>query len=202
MRTSRKPHPLLNAVVPHLLQSIGMAGLRLGYAMGPTVDSIAPLSGLAFVIAPLSKSHPNAWISNAPSAGRWSQIGPEATRQTSSEKDVVFPSQRAFVSHEADGTWWRNAMAGLGIGIRAGPRTTERRHSISCPSEPDTARVQRAIITIQRPEAILFDLDGVLADVSESTEQPFDSRPPIWGGHIPEDIEAVKAKAVPTMTGW
>lgn len=196
---------LPNAVVFRTFsKASGMAGLRLGYAMGParwiqllrSVGLPYPVSAPALQIASKCLD-----FNDAPSA---SVDGLKSARkqlsQTLEQEGIqVFPSQGNFVfARGLDGTWWRNAMAGLGIGIRAWPGGEQLGDAIriSCPSEPmDTARVQRAIITIQRPEAILFDLDGVLADVSESYRAAIRLTAAHFGVVLsPGDIEAVKAK--------
>ena len=78
-------------------------------------------------------------------------------------------SQGNFVFGECGDTlWWRDALAGLGVAIRAWPN--DRPPScirVSCPG-CTKIKVIRTIRTVSKPEAILFDIDGVLIDVRES----------------------------------
>jgi HAD superfamily hydrolase (TIGR01548 family) len=85
------------------------------------------------------------------------------------------PSQANFVTTRCrDSRWMRDAMAGLGIGVRyfadrPGLETSVR---VTCPGDAATyERLEAALRTVLRPEAILLDMDGVLADVSGSYRQ-------------------------------
>ena len=67
--------------------------------------------------------------------------------------------------------WIRDALAGVGISVRAWPQHAELNNSlrVTCPGNSiDQNRLIQSLETALRPEAILFDLDGVIADVSES----------------------------------
>lgn len=76
-------------------------------------------------------------------------------------------SQADFVCTDSPrATWLRDALAGLGIAVRSLPGGRVR---IVAPlDETAMRRLEGAIATAMRPEAICFDLDGVLADVSRS----------------------------------
>ena len=82
------------------------------------------------------------------------------------------PSQGNFVFVRADNArWWRDGLAGLGIGVRAWTEKPTLRNALrlTCPGDADDfARLEKALRTIAQPEAILFDIDGVLVDVDES----------------------------------
>ena len=88
-------------------------------------------------------------------------------------------------------------MAGLGIGIRAWPNHPQLDNGIrvSCPtSRTDTDRVCFAIQTIAKPQALLFDMDGVIADVSKSYRQAIIQTAQYFGVRITaQDIERIKA---------
>lgn len=61
-----------------------------------------------------------------------------------------------------DPSWLRDALAGLGIAVRAFSAGVR----IAVPGDaPVFARLQRAVQAALRPAAILLDLDGVLADI-------------------------------------
>lgn len=92
---------------------------------------------------------------------------------------VVEPSQASFVLARATGPggpnrarFLREGLASLGIATRGfdGARAPEVR--IGCPGRASAfSRLQRALDTTLAPEALLLDLDGVLADVSLSYRQ-------------------------------
>jgi HAD superfamily hydrolase (TIGR01548 family) len=70
-----------------------------------------------------------------------------------------------------DATWVADALAGLGIGVRRFPQRPGLSDSlrITCPGEADSFdRLSNALETALAPEALLFDVDGVLVDVSAS----------------------------------
>ena len=81
----------------------------------------------------------------------------------------ALPSQGNFVfANVKDGIWVRDGMGSLGIGIRAWQNNTTAIR-VSCPPKrSDTARVCSALRTVLMPKAMLFDMDGVIADVSKS----------------------------------
>ena len=195
---------LPNAVVFRTFsKASGMAGLRLGYAMG-AVRWIRVLraAGLPYPVSAPSLAIGHATVDATPetssSVEGIKQSRAELTRALHDEGIPVFPSQGNFVFMRGlDGTWWRDAMAGLGIGIRAWPNSPELADAIriSCPSNPAAVqRVCHAISTIRQPEAILFDLDGVLADVSASYREAIRQTAAHFGVCLsPNDIERIKA---------
>ena len=64
----------------------------------------------------------------------------------------------------------RDGLAGLGISVRAFPddRLLSDALRITCPPAGQIERLIGALNTVMAPEALLFDLDGVLADVGNS----------------------------------
>ena len=82
------------------------------------------------------------------------------------------PSQASFVAARfADAAWVRTAMAALGIAIRGFPGRGELDGWLRTTLPGDDAafvRLADGFRTVLRPEALLFDLDGVIADESES----------------------------------
>jgi HAD superfamily hydrolase (TIGR01548 family) len=84
----------------------------------------------------------------------------------------LWPSQANFVLVElADAAWVWEALAGLGIAVRRFPgrQGLEQSLRIACPGNAaDFARLQHALLAVLEPQALLFDMDGVLADVTGS----------------------------------
>ena len=84
----------------------------------------------------------------------------------------VVPCQGNFVlAHGVASQWLTAAMASLGIAIRrfVDQPLLHDAVRIALPAESQSyARLQRALATVLKPKALLFDMDGVLADVSQS----------------------------------
>ncbi|MEO0478296.1 MAG: aminotransferase class I/II-fold pyridoxal phosphate-dependent enzyme [Planctomycetota bacterium] len=82
------------------------------------------------------------------------------------------PTEANFVlARTVDAPFVTDAMAALGIAIRRFPDRPELRDAVRIGLPADErkfAYLQRSLESVLRPEAILFDLDGVLADVSQS----------------------------------
>lgn len=118
------------------------------------------------------------------------QLARHGLETTTSEGNFVF-------ARTDDSVWMRDAMAGMGILIRAFPghELLDDAIRISCPGDPDDfERLEHALETIFDPQAILFDLDGVLADVSESYRRSIIETVEAFGGEVTrEQIAAMKA---------
>ncbi len=165
-------------VLRTLSKAWGLAGLRVGYALGPpevlrclrAAGNPYPVAGpsLAVAAAVLEQGEelPRAQArriatERARLAERLTALGwsPEA-------------GQANFVlARGRDPLWLRDALAGLGVAVRAFPGRPRLEDAVrvTCPgAESDLARLLEALDTALAPEALLLDLDGVLADVSAS----------------------------------
>src|SRR6185369_5530609 len=108
------------------------------------------------------------------------------------------PSQANFVlARFVRSSWVWEALAGLGIAVRIFPETATLAGylRITCPGRAqEFERLAAALRTILAPEALLFDLDGVLADVSGSYRQAILDTTLSFGASLaPGDIERMKA---------
>jgi len=195
---------LPNAIgVRTLSKAWGLAGLRVGYAFGPKhmIDWLRAAGG------PFPVSAPAAAI-----AARWLDVGEsvvrtniEAVKRTRGRLERaceslgarVLPSQANFIAAEVpDAGWFRDALAGLGISVRAWPQrpACENLVRITAPlTDQDAERVERAAQAALNPSAILFDLDGVLADVSRSYRAAIVQTAGAFGITVtPDDVRAAK----------
>ncbi len=157
----------------------GLAGCRVGYALAaPRVAAILRNAGNPYPVA-------------APSAGialRRLEAGGEAMRlhvrtvRSERRRLAAWLEQRGVPSQPSQGNFVlaelgrraafvRRGLAALGVLVRAFPHRAEIAGAlrISLPGD-ETAfeRLLRALATVLEPQALLFDLDGVLADVEES----------------------------------
>ncbi len=168
-----------NAVaIRTLSKAWGLAGLRVGYAVGPTaVIGWMRAAGLPYAVARPSLSLAQAWLEKGHAAvgdfisrvRHERRAMEEVLRETGARP---LPSQANFVTALVDDPRrLQDALAGLGIGVRAFHDNPWLKNAvrISCPgNEEEFSRLRHALLTAHSPEALLFDMDGVLVDVSRS----------------------------------
>jgi HAD superfamily hydrolase (TIGR01548 family) len=96
-----------------------------------------------------------------------------------------------------DSAWVRRALVSLGIGVRPfeGRGELERWLRITVPGDGDAfARLEDGLRTVLAPAALLFDLDGVLADVSGSYREAIRRTASSFGVELePADIARAKS---------
>ena len=170
---------LPNAVVMRTMSKAwGLAGLRVGFAMGPPelIDCLRvagqpyAVSGPSLVLAAARLDH------GQPDVDRYV----ERVRKERRELETLLsrhgvnphPSQGNFVfGRSSKSLWVRDALAGLGIAVRVWPGHPELDETvrISCPGDAALfARLTHALSAAFAPQALILDMDGVLADVSQS----------------------------------
>lgn len=185
-------------------KAFGLAGLRVGYVLGQkkwitllrSVGLPYPVSQTALHLAKASLRFGEERKKTIANLIAFRQ----AIANSCFDAQIqTRPSQGNFVfARVSDGMWWRDAMAGLGIGIRAWPNHPSLKNAIriSCPATTkDTERVCFAIQTIAKPQAVIFDMDGVIADVSQSYRTAIIQTAASFGVRVTaQDIERVKAR--------
>jgi len=155
----------------------GAAGLRVGYAIG---DSRV-VRWMRCVGQPYSVSRPSIAVATALTetatvpAQRIEQILTQRKRLDRLLREIgveTLPSQANFIlARPKDAETLRRGLGSLGISVRgfAGDGELSEWLRITVPGEVEAFdRLEAAIRTVLEPEALLFDLDGVLADVSGS----------------------------------
>ena len=190
-----------NVVVARTLSKAwGLAGCRVGYAIG-TAEIIAvlraaggpyPVAGLSVVLAARQLERGAAEL--AKHVARVREERGALTQQLASLGLSPRQSQANFVFVEA-GTRARFCAAGLaalGVLVREFRRPAiAGALRITLPGEPaGFARLTQALDTVLAPEAIVFDLDGVLADVRASQRAAMIATASSYGVTVTmEDIE-------------
>ncbi len=164
-------------IVRTFSKAFGLAGLRVGYTIVP--ESIAPL--IRAVGGPYPVSAPSLRIAEIMfrQADRPPELASVVREQRADIAGVlsrlgciVSPSQANFIlarTPRAEFLW--QGLRALGISVRRFTAQTELQDAlrITLPGgQQEYDRLRQAIETTLAPEAILFDLDGVLADVSTS----------------------------------
>lgn len=182
----------------------GLAGLRVGYAVStPEIIEWMRAAG---------SPYPNAAISLLLAAWRLMEGEAEMerfVRRVREEREVLSallrslgaspqPSQANFVlARFPDWRWVWEGLAGLGIAVRAFPGRPrlEGAIRITCPGREDWfARLMSALRAVLAPQALIFDLDGVLADVSASYREAIMQTAASFGVRVTgDDISALKA---------
>ena len=168
-----------NVVVLHTFSKAwGMAGLRIGFAVGsrPVID-VLRTCGTPYPVSNLSLELALEWRKTGrPHVERMvGRIVEERALLSRTLKELgaeVLDSQANFVfCRVKDPLFVRDALAGMGIAVRLVPDEAEFRGGlrITCPGNAkDFERLTHALETVLAPQGILFDMDGVLADVSRS----------------------------------
>jgi len=180
------------------------AGLRVGYAVGDdrvlrwmrTLGQPYPVSAPSLtMVTRLLETH------QRPPAERIDRVrrGRDRLRGVLEDLGVeALPSRANFMlARVGDAAWVRRALVCLGIGVRAFPERPGLGEwvRITVPeTDDDAGRLEHALRTVLAPEAILFDLDGVLADVSGSYREAIRRTAADFGVEI-SAADIVEAKA-------
>lgn len=165
-------------VVRSLSKAWGLAGLRVGYAAGPPrlIDALRA-AGSPYSVSGPSIALAAAWLERASGEVRRFVARVRDDRRALSRllRELgaePLSSQANFVlARFRDSAWVGDGLAGLGIAVRALPGRSELDGllRITCPGNAASfERLTAALRTVLAPQALLFDLDGVLADVSGS----------------------------------
>ncbi|MFT5461957.1 MAG: histidinol-phosphate aminotransferase [Planctomycetota bacterium] len=166
-------------VVRTLSKAWGLAGLRVGYALGsPEWIERLRAAGNPYPVSIASAAIALERLSTGEGDMRESvRVTREQSRMLIAALDKIgvrcsAPSQANFVLLRGiNAAWVQAAMESLGIAIRRFPDNPSLTDAIrvSMPGTPQAfARLLAALHTVLSPQALLFDLDGVLADVSGS----------------------------------
>lgn len=169
---------LENVVVLRTLsKAFGLAGLRVGYALG-SAESIEEMAGFGSpypVSGPSARLAERALESDGNAQGFATIISAERRALTASLAALggtPLPSAANFVlATDVDSDWLVQGAASLGVGLRRFPDrpNLDRSVRIGLPGDPvDFERLVEVLQTVLAPRAVLFDMDGVLADVRES----------------------------------
>ncbi len=200
---------LPNTVIARTLsKAYGLAGLRVGFLAGDAhIIAASRAVGGPFAISSPSIAAAAAVLTADDSvlAERRERIARERDALTGllrSRGASVADSHANFALARFDRScrarWVRDALRGLGVAVRAWPDASPLACSlrITCPgNDPQFARLTDALKTTLAPEAILLDLDGVLADVSRSYRAAIIATCESFGVRVtPADVAAIKRR--------
>jgi histidinol-phosphate aminotransferase len=192
-----------NAVVVRTFSKAwGCAGLRVGCAIGDSrVIDWLRRAGLPFPVSTPSVKAILTALSDGPDAKRISTIRSqrELLTETLRARDIeVLPSEASFVFarfKDAEFVW--RGLGALGISVRRFPgrADVEGWLRMTLPGDEENfERLRQGLQTACEPEALLFDMDGVLADVSNSYRRAIIETAAIWDVELTsEDVARAKA---------
>lgn len=192
-------------VVRTMSKAWGLPGLRVGYAVASreVTDWMRATSG------PYTVSHTSLKLAEAclqDGAERKVAFVENVRRERAAISEAmkacgfdVQPSEANFLfatvpDQRAD--YWESGLASLGIGVRRFGGDLSNAIRVSCPgTQEGLERVVNALETIDRPDALIFDMDGVMVDVAESYRAAIVETAKVFGIEVSrEDIVARKAR--------
>jgi len=194
-------HP--NAVMVRTFSKAwGCAGLRVGCAVGdPRVIDWLRRVGLPFPVSTPSVKALMTALSDGPDRERIAMIRTQRDVLTESLRTFaieVLPSEASFVFarfDDADFVW--GSLGALGISVRRFPGRVDLEGwlRITLPGDEENfERLCRGLRTVCKPDALLFDMDGVLADVSGSYRCAIIETAAAWDVELtPADVARAKA---------
>ena len=191
-------------IIRTLSKAWGLAGLRVGYLLGPPdlISNIATF-GNPYPVSALSATLANERLG---AGAQVKQFRDEVKREREELTELLvelgarpLASQGNFVLAEfADSDWLVTSAASLGVALRHFPDRPELEGfvRITVPGRQDL--FERLVATLSvalAPKALIFDIDGVLADVSNSQTAAIVQTAASYGVSVDRsDIEEAKAK--------
>lgn len=165
-------------VVRTFSKAWGLAAARVGYVLGPK-QLVAPLraAGNPYAVAgpSLALASERLERDRAPMLAHVARVRQERQRLTQRLRQLganAPESQANFVYAEVpDAEFLCRIAAQAGLALRRFPGRPELAQSlrIGCPDDPLAIEaLERSLELALNPEALVFDMDGVLADVSRS----------------------------------
>lgn len=210
----RDPTPELldlpNVVVTRTFSKAwGLPALRIGVALGGAGVIAAmrragipyPASAPAVAAACATLDTAQAPMERRVAAIRSARERLSATMDRNGLQPIT--SQADFVCTASPrARWLRDGLAGLGVAARWLPGTPDRIRITTPVDDAQLARLTQAIDTAMQPEAILFDLDGVLADVSGSYRATIIATAARFGAAVTADQVAARKAAGDANDDW
>ncbi|MBS0195601.1 MAG: TIGR01548 family HAD-type hydrolase [Planctomycetes bacterium] len=180
----------------------GLAGMRVGYAIAPErVAHWMRTVGMPYACSGYSVQVAKQWFAQGGGAmARFTGVVREERSllaKALAEHGIEFvPSDANFIFAKfKDAALVADLLAGLGISVRRYGGSLANYLRISVPADAAAGeRLRASLRSILRPRALLFDMDGVLADVSESYRETIRRTAAEFGVEITRaDIARIKA---------
>lgn len=176
---TRRALALPNVVVLRTLSKAwSLAGLRVGFALGaPARIDALRLAGQPYAVSTVALAVARTALREGVDAMRATveQVRVEREHLTARLQELGFgitPSEANFVLAATDDPQHvERGLCSLGIKVRTWPDHPELHDRVrfGCPADTgDYERLDRSLRSLLRPEALLLDMDGVIADEGES----------------------------------
>lgn len=190
-------------VVRTLSKGLGLAGLRIGFALGATqviaalrsVGSPYPVSALSCAVATTALTQAKAPSRHVAAVIEERDV---LNRLVTDLGGVPRPSHANFLLIDGlDAPRAHASLDALGVRVRSFPDRPGLQESlrITLPGRPHAfTRLTTALRTALAPQAILFDVDGVLVDVRESYDATIRRTAARFGVDVTEE-DIARAKA-------
>lgn len=201
-----EPAPVLlgepNVVMIRTLSKCwGLAGLRIGFAVSSAerIEEIRrfagpyPVSGPGVAVALECLANGRKRMQSYVESVRTGRERlAELMRRASGEPE---PSRTNFVlGRFAEPEWIHKGLVAQGVLTRTFPSLPDYVRITVPRDEAEFARLEESFATLARPQVVLFDMDGVLADVSESYRVAISETCALFGVLVSqEEIDAAKA---------
>ncbi|MDH3222604.1 MAG: aminotransferase class I/II-fold pyridoxal phosphate-dependent enzyme [Gemmatimonadota bacterium] len=189
-------------LVRTLSKAWGLAGLRVGYAVS-TSERIAAMRDVGGPYPVSSLGLELARQRLATGQARMEAFVAETRERRTALMDVIrllggdpIPSQANFVTARFPRpTWVAVGLRAQGIRVRSFPHLPEHVRITVPRSAEELDRLTAAAKELIRPQALLFDMDGVLADVGASYREAIIQTGRSYGFTItPGDVAIAKAR--------
>lgn len=194
-------------IVRTLSKAYGLAGLRVGFVLGDQriIDACRAVGAPFAISAPsiaAARSLLGAERDVEPLRERVSNERAQLASRVRTRGVEALDSQANFVLARFDrperARWTRDALRGLGVAVRGWTRSgdLDRALRVTCPGREEAfRRLMNGLDAALAPDAILLDLDGVLADVSRSYRAAIVVTCESFGVRVaPSDIATLKAR--------
>ena len=191
----------------------GLAGCRVGYAVAsPEVATVLRNVGNPFPVAGLSLAAVRAQTTTGEAAltehvERIREGRAELTERLARQGIEACPSQGNFVLADfgARSDFVFRGLAALGVSVRRFPHRPEIAEAlrITVPDQAeDLNKLLEALKTCLAPQALLFDLDGVIADVEASYRRCIRETAGGFGVEVTREEVATKVLAGDANNDW
>lgn len=188
-----------------LSKAFGLAGLRVGYLLGPeTVVERLEAFGSPYSMSGLSAALATRVLADDTGGAEdfLTEVVKERVALTGLLEELScapLPSQANFVlATDVDPDWLVPAAASLGVGLRRFDDRSELNRSVRVALPGDQRsydRLEETLRNVLAPEALLFDMDGVIADVRRSFREAIVATAATFGVTVTgDDIAAAKAR--------
>ncbi len=187
-------------VVRTMSKAWGLAGARVGFALGePRVIEWLRRAGNPYPVAApsieLARSALATKAASVQAAAARCRDGRVTLERTLNDLTLrPTASQANFAcARPDDARWMWDALAGCGVATRLIGDAGELVRITAPPDAAASVAVERALRTIYQPEALILDMDGVIADVSQSYRSAIVATAAQFGVRVAAaDVAAVK----------